>query len=205
MWTVFMLLACTPKAPLSSAVEQPAPIAEPAPEPKTFDVVLRDDDIMLVTVDNPRVRVLQFSDWQCPHCSVASPKVLASVREYGDVELRFRSFPLSAGCSPMDMSMDLHERCELARLAICARDAGRFEEFLAVGFEGAPFAYSLPEWSTPELMGCRESSGTQELVLAHAQSGVDLGLMGTPSFYVQVGEHWVEAMGPGGVAELLAP
>lgn len=193
MWTVLMLLACTPKAPPSSAVMEV--VAAPEPTPTPVDVVLRDDDIVVVAVESPRSRVLQFSDWQCPHCSVASPKMLAAVKELGDVELRFRTFPLSSGCAPMAMSLDLPERCELARLALCARDAGRFEEFLAVGFEGAPYAYTLPEWSTPELVACREAPATQELVLAHAQTGVDLGLMGTPTFYVQVGEQWFEADG----------
>ena len=206
MTLLMLVLACTPKPPPApaAAVVETQQTAETV-EVETFDVVLRDDDIVVVAVEEPTMRVLQFSDWQCPHCSHASPRVLKAVRERSDVELRFRSFPLSRGCTPLEMSQELPERCELARLAVCAAGAGRFEEFLAVGFNKEPFAYTLEEWSTPDMVACREAQTTQDVVLAHAQTGVDLGVMGTPSFYVERDGVWVQASGPDAVAELLNP
>lgn len=68
-----------------------------------------------------KVKVVVFSDFQCPFCSKATASVEAVRRNFGDkVYLVFRQFPLTA----------LHEDAELAAEAsLAAAEQGKFWEF----------------------------------------------------------------------------
>lgn len=173
-------------------------VAEPEPVPPRDPIEL-DDRIDLVLErglgdDGPVI--LQFSDWRCPHCYRAMPRIrLAASRHRA--QLRFRSFPLAGLCNPTIERED-PVRCELALAAVCAHRTGQFDDFAAraEGEEGLVETLS----GSGAFRDCMEHDDTAAIVRDQAQSGADLGLRGTPTFYVRIDGSWYE---PGSVDDVL--
>lgn len=67
------------------------------------------------------VKIVEFSDFQCPFCSRAHPTVKKVLSDYGDkVVLAYKHFPL----------VSIHPRAQIsAEAAECAKDQGKFWEF----------------------------------------------------------------------------
>ena len=110
-------------------LEQPPPTIDlgspiSGVQPESFDLILVEG-----AADAPVI--IQYSDWKCPHCITAAPKVLSTAQSLG-AQLRFRNFPLSGACNPLVKSVALSERCDLARASICAHQQGKYEAFADV-------------------------------------------------------------------------
>jgi protein-disulfide isomerase len=73
-----------------------------------------------------KVTIVEFSDFQCPHCAAAHPDLLRALREFdGNVKLVYRYFPLSN-----------HSRAlPAAKAAEAARMQGKFWEMHDALFE----------------------------------------------------------------------
>ncbi len=67
------------------------------------------------------VKIVEFSDFQCPFCARAFPTIQQVQKEYGDkVVLVYRHLPLTS----------IHPRAHItAQASECARDQGKFWEF----------------------------------------------------------------------------
>jgi len=130
-----------------------------------------------------KVTIVEFSDFQCPHCSAAHPELLRVLREFeGQVRLVYKYFPLSG-----------HSRAApAARAAEAARAQGKFWEMHDLLFErqreledddirkyaqqlGLDMERFERDWS---------SEATAQRVDADRQLGLKLGIEATPSFFV---------------------
>jgi len=76
--------------------------------------------------ETAKVRIIEYSDFQCPACSAAQPIIKSLIEDYGDeIQLIFRHFPLSA-----------HLRARPAHQAAeCANSQGKFWEYHDILFE----------------------------------------------------------------------
>lgn len=130
-----------------------------------------------------RVTIVEFSDFQCPHCGAAHPELVRLLRELdGRVRLVYKYFPLSG-----------HSRAlPAARAAEAARAQGKFWEMHDQLFEhqsaledddirkyAAAIGLDLErferDWSAPN---------TAARVDADRQLGQRVGIEATPSFFV---------------------
>jgi protein-disulfide isomerase len=130
-----------------------------------------------------KVTIVEFSDFQCPHCGAAHPETSRLLREFdGQVRLVYKYFPLSG-----------HSRAlPAARAAEAARAQGKFWEMHDLLFEnqrelededirkyasklGLDMARFESDWS---------SDATLQRVEADRELGVRLGIEATPSFFV---------------------
>jgi protein-disulfide isomerase len=133
------------------------------------------------------VQVVEYADLQCPACKSASENVIpALVSQYGSkINLTFRHFPLSSHIYAL----------AAASASECAADQGKFWEFLKLtyarqddlpkvaGDRFAPWAEELK--LDGELFGrCVESGIKIDAIRAEARAGMDIGVMGTPTFFV---------------------
>lgn len=136
-----------------------------------------------------RATLVEYGDYQCPHCAAAEPLVRAVQRALGaDLRFVFRNFPLT----------EIHPAAEpAAELAEAAAEHGKFWET-----HHAIFAWSRKYG--PETLGVdafaqiAESVGldprvTLEAVASHRHldrirddfnGGVHSGVNGTPTFFV---------------------
>jgi hypothetical protein len=130
-----------------------------------------------------KVTIVEFSDFQCPHCGAAHPELVRVLREFeGRVRLVYKYFPLSS-----------HTRAvPAARAAEAARAQGKFWEMHDLLFEhqrdledsdirkyatqiGLDLERFERDWT---------SDATAARVDADRQLGQRLGIEATPSFFV---------------------
>ncbi len=130
-----------------------------------------------------RVTIVEFSDFQCPHCGAAHPILRQLLREFeGEVRVVFRNYPLPG-----------HPRAvPAARAAVAAGNQDKFWEMADLIFEHQDtledsdidrFATELgldmerfhTDVAAPE---------TQARIDADHDAGHELGVEGTPTFFI---------------------
>jgi len=133
--------------------------------------------------DDAPVRIVEFSDFQCPFCRRVQPTLARVQDEYGDrIQWSFKDLPL------ISVHPDAHKAAQAAR---CAGDQGKFWEYRTAMFDADQVSDELHEQTAAALeldadqfAECLESEKHAEAVdedLAEAQS---LGLTGTPAFLI---------------------
>lgn len=133
------------------------------------------------------IRLIEYSDFQCPACKAAAPSLDALINDFGDqFVLEYRHYPLRRN----------HPNAQLAgQAAEAASIQGKFWEMHDLLFE------KQAEWSQSfnperyfrtyaEELGLNvdrfrfdlESDAVKDRVNEHADQAAELGLTGTPSF-----------------------
>jgi protein-disulfide isomerase len=158
-----------------------------------------EDPVPIATVGDPvrgpanaRVTIVEFSDFQCPYCSMAAPKVLAIAAEYPkDVKVIFKQFPL-----------DQHSRARFAAEASLAANAqGKFWQLHDKMF--ANFRQltreNILKWAgevgidVPRFTREIDSHKYRAIVDRELNEGSEAGVMGTPTFFID-GKRYNGAM-----------
>lgn len=137
-----------------------------------------------------QVMVLEYSDYQCPACRMVQP-VIAQLRQKLDKKVTFayRHFPLS-----------FHTEADEASLAVeCGREQGNFEKFhqyfyenqAALGNEKARIMDYLKSLGKElkiddpkKFERCLDNQKYRDLVRNDINTGMDIGISGTPAFIV---------------------
>jgi thiol-disulfide isomerase/thioredoxin len=130
-----------------------------------------------------RITVVEFVDYECPHCKQAQALLAQVVAEYAnDVKVYFKHFPLSS-----------HSNARLAAEgAVAAHKQGKFwpydekvwansENLTPAALEKAAKAAGadVARWR-----GDMESDAVKNRVQADKSEGSDLGISATPSIYI---------------------
>lgn len=137
-----------------------------------------------------KVTIVEFSDFQCPACSVAAPLVEKILSKNENVQVIYRYFPL----------VSIHEHAQAASEAsFAAYQLGKFWEYHTILFE------KQNEWSVEKdpkqkfieyavSLGINKDEFTKKLndskaeadkaIAKDIQDGTTLGIAGTPSFFV---------------------
>jgi len=138
--------------------------------------------------------LVQYGDFECPHCALAHPRLLEIADELGDsLRLVYRHFPLT----------DVHPRAQrAAEAAEAAAKQGRFWEMI-------PLLHANHERLDDEtLIRCAKKAGVDAKRLmkelgagAHAArvradylGGLRSGVGGTPTFFIN-GERYEVTLG----------
>ncbi len=146
---------------------------------------------------SPTVVVVEFSDYQCPHCRRGHLEARALVSASPEtLRLVHRHFPLDDRCNPA-LRRPFHRRaCELAAFAHCAGEQGRFWEANDRLFElGRDPALDLGrlaaelELDRSALEACMGSERTAEAIAHDLEAGAAAGVRGTPTFFVDGRAH----------------
>ncbi len=130
-----------------------------------------------------KVSIVEFSDFECPHCGAAHPILTRVLEEYaGKVNLVFKQFPL-----------DSHKNAApAARASVAAQAQGKFWELADQLFE------HQRELSTDKIRELAKAAGldlgkfdvdlaapsVQERVESDKKEGTSLGIQGTPSLFI---------------------
>jgi protein-disulfide isomerase len=130
------------------------------------------------------VTVVEFSDFHCPFCRQVQPVLTQLLQKYnGRVRLVYKDMPLDA----------LHGQARgVAEAGRCAAEQGRFWEFhdkvYANGPDGsAPTMQRLAQEAGVDVNkfeSCRTSRKFQAGVEKDVQEGTELGINGTPGFFI---------------------
>lgn len=154
------------------------------------------------TFGNPaaRVQIVEFSDFQCPHCRNAAFTLHTLLKLFKDrVYFVFKNYPLDSACnSAVPYAMHPHA-CSLAKLSFCAQKKEKFWNFhdyvfftLSEASKAKKTAYpeSLrPEdfsslFTEEEFLSCLRDASALKAVQSDIKQGNELGLKGTPTVYL---------------------
>lgn len=131
------------------------------------------------------VTIVEFTDYQCPFCKRHFDEVTPTLFDtYGDdVRYVVRNFPLTS----------IHPQAQkAAEAAECAHAQGRFWEYHDTLFEN-PRALGVADLKgharsvgldEAEFDACLDGGETEDVVQADVEEGQNLGVSGTPTFFV---------------------
>ena len=133
--------------------------------------------------DSAPIKIVEFSDFECPFCSRVNPTIQQVIDKYGDkVQIVFRQFPLS-----------IHPAAQkAAEASLCANDQGKFWEMHDAMFADQrnlgvdnlrTMAESL-ELDMGTFNQCLDSDKYYETVQDDMRDGVMAGVSGTPALFV---------------------
>jgi protein-disulfide isomerase len=140
------------------------------------------------------LHLVVYSDFQCTGCTRFAETLTALRSRFGQhVHFVFKHFPLDCTCNRL-LQTDLHpQACEAAAAAEAARRQREFWEF-----HDALFAADLSKSTRVPLQEMaqeigldlqkfeadRTSQEVREAILADIESGIQLGLAGTPAVFL---------------------
>lgn len=140
-------------------------------------------DVPFQGSDEAAITVVEFADFECPHCRVAAKVLEALIERYpGKVRVAYKFFPLSS-----------HPNGELAaRAAVAAMRQGKFWEMHALLFEkqGSLEPSSFEKFAKELGLDLNRfkvdftSKETIERVARDRKEGEALDIAGTPAIYV---------------------
>lgn len=134
---------------------------------------------------NAPVKIVEFSDFQCPFCKRFKDQTLDAIRQqYGDkVVIYFRHFPLEA----------IHPEAKNGSLAaLCANEQGKFWEMHDELFSTQDLISVSNSESLAAKLGldaekfkaCLDSAQYASVIDADVQDGESYGVSGTPTFFI---------------------
>ena len=159
----------------------------------------------------PAVSIVEYSDYECPHCSRAHRELRSLLEREKSVRLIHRQWPLDDECNPAISKPFHRSACRLARAALCAQAQAHFWEMNdalfrqqagggEVDLEGLAVALGLDR---DRFLECLSSPSVAQRLKADLESGQRLGVRGTPSFVVD-GELFAGQIPPDRLQEKLS-
>lgn len=131
-----------------------------------------------------RIQVVEFADLECPYCKKFHESYKAAIKEYGnDISLVFVHWPIQS-----------HRFARPAGRAVeCAREQGRFGEYLNISFSKQD-SLGLKSWSSyaaeagvpdsSKFIRCASSTGPVAAIDAGLAVGEELGVSATPTIII---------------------
>lgn len=140
-----------------------------------------------------KVRVVEFADFECPYCSQAAASVKELEKKYGDkVEFAYRHFPLKS----------IHPNAQrAAEFSQCAMAQGKFWQLhdamygiggaakSALDDESLKGAAQQAGLDTTALDACLSSGQGAADVTKDTDKAMELGVGGTPTFFINGRQH----------------
>jgi len=140
----------------------------------------------------PSFTVVEFSDYQCPHCARAHHDARKQLERFPEVRLVHRNFPLDQTCNST-VKRSFHDAaCVRAVAAVCAGKQGKFWEMSDLLFLGQSretidvtvlakqLGLDVAAYTT-----CVASNEAMKEVVMDVDEGTKHSIRGTPWFVVQ--------------------
>lgn len=132
---------------------------------------------------NGKIKIVEFADYQCPHCKEAYHTMHKLLEQYGDsIQLTYMDFPINrSGISR-----------KVAEGAVCADQQGKFWEYNSLAFESQSqlnlespvnFANEL-QLDKTQFSTCLTAPDTIKKVKDSELQAINLGIRGTPAIFV---------------------
>lgn len=145
-----------------------------------------------IGAQEPELTIVEFSDYQCPHCRRAHHEVRAAVAAAPErLRLVHCQYPLDRHCNEAVVRPMHEQACDMACLAFCAGEQGRFWDANDYLFgcespqELTPFAFASDlQLDSCALQSCLSSTRPRDALRQDLRQAAALGVRSTPSFAV---------------------
>lgn len=154
---------------------------------------------------NARFTLMEFADFQCPHCGYMFEPLHRIAAENPDVKLVFRNYPLAQSCNRFVPDNRHADACNAAAAGECAWKQGRFWELARVMFKNQDYLGKEDIRFMAEQVGldlaafeqCMGDPATAALVVADVEAGGKAQITGTPTIFLKgaFGDRWVRVKG----------
>lgn len=145
--------------------------------------------------------LVEYADYQCPHCGLMAPVLKKVLEENRDVKLLFKNYPLDEECNTY-VQRKMHPwACNAARAAECARVQGRFWELSEAMFGNQEYLSPDDIRFMAERAGiektafseCLASPASLQAVKEDIEGGAVAQIDGTPAVFLlgAYGDKWV--------------
>tara|TARA_B100000925_G_scaffold262107_1_gene219216 strand:- start:5053 stop:6165 length:1113 start_codon:yes stop_codon:yes gene_type:complete len=153
-------------------------------ELKTIPLPGKLPELNLTSTKDAPIRMVIFSDFQCPACKALSKMIPSIMRRYKNkVEIKYMFYPLDNSCNSK-MTYGLHpQACNAARLSLCKKD-----DLLRVHDEIFHDQATLDdEWienkvAEEDVKDCYENPETLKELISIVDIGNEIGIKSTPTF-----------------------
>jgi protein-disulfide isomerase/uncharacterized membrane protein len=159
----------------------------------------------------PVLEIIEFADFQCPGCRMASQFLKPFVMKHHDkVRVSFRNFPLDGSCNPLVPNGMHHVACAAAQAAVCAGIQGKFWEMHDLIYDNQE---NISQGMLDEFVGkigldktkmeaCVKDSATQTMLQKEIAWGDAIQLQSTPTMIIN-GRKMTGARSPSDLEALL--
>ena len=143
--------------------------------------------------DTAKVKVVEFADFQCPSCKRLDQQLSVLKKQFGDrVLFVFKNFPLDKKCNKTMQHAGHPLACEIATLARCAGEAGKFWQYHDLAFAEQEQAKptSPTNWakqvglSDQQIQTCKSSAWIIDKIKEDVELGIESGVQGTPALFI---------------------
>ncbi|MFA6391613.1 MAG: DsbA family protein [Patescibacteria group bacterium] len=132
-----------------------------------------------------RIVIQEYSDFQCPACQSGAKYMDSVLAKFSDqIRFEFKHFPLTT----------IHENAFNSALASeCANDQGKFWELHDIMFDNQNnlkkddlknYASQIAGIDAASFSACLDNRAEKDIVNADIKNGNNLGVQGTPTFYI---------------------
>lgn len=153
-----------------------------------------------------RFVMVEWADYECPHCGLMATELKKVIADNPDVRLHFKHYPISNLCNQFVEREGHKFACNAAAAAECARLQGKFWELNAQMFrnqeflskEDIRFMANQLQLDMPAFEACMADPSTAEAVKQDITAGGVAGVEGTPSIFVKgiyADGQWVRISG----------
>lgn len=139
------------------------------------------------------ITIVEFSDFQCPHCKKGAFIMNSLLNRYpGKLKIVPRHFPLDASCNRSLQSQGHSAACESAKAVLCAAEQRKFEALYEALFESQnSLAPGVPQklaqqagLDVAKLSQCMEAPETSSKISKDIEEALLLGIQSTPTFFI---------------------
>ncbi|MGA0163458.1 MAG: vitamin K epoxide reductase family protein [Bdellovibrionota bacterium] len=144
------------------------------------------------SLSSKKIQIVEFSDFQCPHCRTTALSTVPFLLAQSDVEFLLFPYPIDSKCHPDLKGRPARQSCDWTRVAICAQKQDRFSQVheriyeLAQSSRPQVDAENLSKLDLDQktLEACLFSDETTQTLNELVQVGRDLEIAGTPTFFI---------------------
>lgn len=147
---------------------------------------------------SPKMTIVEFADYRCPHCKHANPTLHAFKQSHPDVQLIFKPFPLDGVCNKALSGGGDGVGCDFAYLTFCAEiiahKGWQAHDYLFDEQDNLRHTTSVPQilekiatplhLNTEEIKTCMTQEDVRNIISKSVQEATDAKVMGTPAIFV---------------------
>jgi protein-disulfide isomerase len=154
---------------------------------------------------NGKYILVEWADFQCPHCKARFPELKKVIEQNPDVQLHYKNYPISQNCNHFVEWEGHKDACNAAAAGVCANIQNAFwplaekmfqnQEYLGkddIRFMAQQVGLDMTAFET-----CMSDPATAAAVKEDVEAGGLANIHGTPSIFLKgaFGDQWVTIKG----------
>lgn len=155
-------------------------------------------DVGLVQNPEAKITLIEFADFKCTHCKMASQSLHNFMQGHTNVKFIFKSFPLDGTCNSQISQAGDGTRCKMATWALCAEQNGQKGwDVHKYYFDNQESLFSVSDMKETNMAlaqslnlnydvveKCSESVDTYETIKKMVAEAKDAKVEGTPTIFL---------------------